>query len=390
MIQKESAKPYIDLGGTIRSAPIESTIKKIKPLLKPLGITRVANVTGLDCVDIPVAVCIRPNSKHLSVSQGKGLTLDLAIISAVMESIEGYHAENPAPPVFQQSYCSLKADHIPVVNPYEFSSSKFLSLHLEEKSLAWATAHELQSDTPVYIPHILSNLDSTVPHPEYSLFNVNSNGLAAGNSEEEAICHAIYEIIERDSLYRWASLAEKKRAATLIKQETILCSRNQYLLEKLYTANQYVKIWNITSPLKVPAFHCVIWDKDSHRKLGVFSGSGCHLSKEIALCRALTEAAQSRLTLISGSRDDIFNDHYHKRFDFDASQNQTACVVDFADDIAHRGARHNFSANLSALKKRLWSNGYKKIYLIKHTKQQIGIPVVHAFIPGMDYNGKRI
>jgi ribosomal protein S12 methylthiotransferase accessory factor len=35
------------------------------------------------------------------------------------------------------------------------------------------------------------------------------------------------------------------------------------------------------------------------------NGSGCHPDKGIALCRALTEAAQSRLTSIAGSRDDI-------------------------------------------------------------------------------------
>ena len=47
--------------------------------------------------------------------------------------------------------------------------------------------------------------------------------------------------------------------------------------------------------------------------LGRFSpcaGSGCHLSADIALSRALTEAAQSRLTVIAGSRDDLFRSTY--------------------------------------------------------------------------------
>ncbi|MGW0450679.1 YcaO-like family protein, partial [Streptosporangium sandarakinum] len=36
-----------------------------------------------------------------------------------------------------------------------------------------------------------------------------------------------------------------------------------------------------------------------------FTGAGCHLNPAIALCRALTEAAQSRLTAIAGARDDL-------------------------------------------------------------------------------------
>ena len=37
----------------------------------------------------------------------------------------------------------------------------------------------------------------------------------------------------------------------------------------------------------------------------VWRGSGSHLSPEVAVSRALTEAAQSRLTFISGARDDL-------------------------------------------------------------------------------------
>lgn len=36
-----------------------------------------------------------------------------------------------------------------------------------------------------------------------------------------------------------------------------------------------------------------------------FTGVGCHNDPAIALCRALIEAAQNRLTAISGARDDL-------------------------------------------------------------------------------------
>jgi len=46
-------------------------------------------------------------------------------------------------------------------------------------------------------------------------------------------------------------------------------------------------------------------DSDPTRRLPAAAGHGCHPCRAVALSRALTEAAQSRLTMISGSRDDV-------------------------------------------------------------------------------------
>ena len=64
-----------------------------------MGITRVAVLTGLDVIGIPVAAAVRPNSRSVAVHQGKGVTLDAAKASAVMEAVECFHAENIALPL---------------------------------------------------------------------------------------------------------------------------------------------------------------------------------------------------------------------------------------------------------------------------------------------------
>ena len=46
------------------------------PIRAPFGITRVANVTGLDRIGLPVVLATRPNSRSVAVSQGKGTSLD--------------------------------------------------------------------------------------------------------------------------------------------------------------------------------------------------------------------------------------------------------------------------------------------------------------------------
>src|SRR5207249_8186019 len=61
--------------GTHRSASLDDTLKRALPLAPVMGITRVANVTGLDSVGIPVVMVCRPNSRSVAVSQGKGIDL---------------------------------------------------------------------------------------------------------------------------------------------------------------------------------------------------------------------------------------------------------------------------------------------------------------------------
>ena len=79
---------------------------RVRPLAKQMGITRLGNITGLDRIGIPVAIAVRPNSRSVSVSQGKGLDLPQAMASALMEASEGFHAEELGP-VRRASYRDL-------------------------------------------------------------------------------------------------------------------------------------------------------------------------------------------------------------------------------------------------------------------------------------------
>ena len=74
--------------GTHRAVAPAETVARVRPFLAAMGITRVANVTGLDHVGIPVVMVCRPNSWSLAVSQGEGLDLAAAEASGLMEAIE--------------------------------------------------------------------------------------------------------------------------------------------------------------------------------------------------------------------------------------------------------------------------------------------------------------
>ena len=63
--------------GTHRILSPAETVARVTPLMALMGITRVADVTGLDRIGVPVVMVCRPNARSLAVSQGKGC--DLAV-----------------------------------------------------------------------------------------------------------------------------------------------------------------------------------------------------------------------------------------------------------------------------------------------------------------------
>jgi ribosomal protein S12 methylthiotransferase accessory factor len=85
--------------GTHRAVPPSETVARLRPLMPALGITRLADVTGLDRIGVPVFQAIRPLSRSVSVSQGKGLDADAARASALMEAAETWHAERAETPL---------------------------------------------------------------------------------------------------------------------------------------------------------------------------------------------------------------------------------------------------------------------------------------------------
>src|SRR5918997_2547108 len=94
--------------GTRRSIPPSETLRSIRPLLGRAGITRLADVTSLDWIGMPVYQAIQPNSRNLSVSQGKGLTRAQAQVSALMEALESFHGEEIRQPTIRATVVEMR------------------------------------------------------------------------------------------------------------------------------------------------------------------------------------------------------------------------------------------------------------------------------------------
>jgi ribosomal protein S12 methylthiotransferase accessory factor len=168
--------------------------------LPNIGITRIADVTGMDCIGIPTVMVVRPNSRSVSVSQGKGVDLITAKVSGLMESIEQFHAEHVQLPLRLASQKEIsaagqaaKVERFPrFERPYD-STQRIL----------WIAGRDLATDVEVWVPFEAVHLDLRLPLPTGSgYFMSGSNGLASGNHRLEAVTHGLCELIERDFGHR--------------------------------------------------------------------------------------------------------------------------------------------------------------------------------------------
>jgi ribosomal protein S12 methylthiotransferase accessory factor len=177
-----------------------------------MGITRIANVTGLDRIGIPVVMVSRPNARSISVSQGKGLELAAAKASGVMEAIETYHAETITLPLKYASFGELCYDHRMIdITGLPFCAG---SRWRDDLAMLWIEGEELLSGQPRWLPYELVSTNYTLPLPPGSgCFAANTNGLASGNSLAEAICHGLCELIERDATTLWRMRGAAARRA---------------------------------------------------------------------------------------------------------------------------------------------------------------------------------
>jgi len=335
-----------------------------------------------------VMVC-RPNARSLSVSQGKGLDLDAARASGLMEATELHHAERITLPVKLATYSQLCFTHrladvraLPLLEGAAFHP---------ERRILWIESFDLVTEEPVWLPYELVHMDFTVPLPAGSgSFAPSSNGLASGNHLLEAVIHGLCEVIERDAYAVWSVAGARARERTRIDPATVDDPACRGLLEKFQEAEVPVTLWEITSEVGVPVFRC---DAEgaaprSGRPLPRAGGMGCHPSRGVALARALTEAAQSRLTQISGSRDDMFRETYERTFDVDRSPAARAGPTDpraarsFGD--APDRAFDTFEEELAWLLERLGSAGFERVLVVDLTKEAYGIPVVRVVVPGLE------
>jgi YcaO-like protein with predicted kinase domain len=274
----------------------EQLFAQLRRHFVPAGITRVADVTGLDVVGIPVTMVTRPLGFALSVAQGKGVTLADARLSGVMEALEHHHAEEP-PIALRYGSAERLLKDAPV-----------LGGQLAVRPGLWAEARSLTDASVAFVPYELVHLDHRTPSPSQSTpLESSSVGLGGARTREGAASHALLEIIERDearAFYALEAQTQRRRRVDLGSVEDPTC---RALLARYAAADVRVGLWDIRQRFGVPCYLCDVIDAHPNpfRPMIRARGYGAASSHALALRRALCEAAQSRLTVVAGARDDL-------------------------------------------------------------------------------------
>ena len=290
--------------GTHRIIPPSQTIENNEDKCKIAGITRITEITHLDRIGLPVFSAIRPTSQDgaISIYGGKGISVEHAKASAMMEGFERYSAEkqNENTNTGTISEISSKGNIIDIETlnlPKDFKKENIDSLNLE-----WNTCHDLISGDDYFVP------SNAIYHPYVSdnnsiqsLFKSNTNGLASGNSLEEAILHGMFEVIERDA---WSIFELTHKNSAQIDLDSIESDIVNDALLKFRENEINIKLMDLTADINVPTIAASA-DDTLLKDAGLLTlGIGTHLDPEVAILRSLTEVAQSRATQIHGARED--------------------------------------------------------------------------------------
>lgn len=377
--------PVTYFGCTHRAIPPERTIINVEDKLKRAGVTRIAEITHLDRLGIPVYSAIRPGAAEgaVSIYAGKGATKSQAKASAMMEAFERYSAEINEEDTFQfesGTYSEMEN----AVNPKALILPT--SLYEDDKTqLDWAKTMELTEEKEYLIPA------NAIYHPYMplngsALFKSNTNGLASGNRIEEAVYHGITEVVERDA---WSIFEAKKEPKSEVDCETIENPMIKDMLSKFTQAEVDVRLLELTADVEITTIAAVSDDTVLKDPALLSLGVGTHLNPEVAVIRALTEVAQSRATQIHGTREDTNRAVFMRKAGYDRMKrinkhwfNDSHKLMDISQ-IKDR-SKTNFKEDIETCMDLLRKNGFKKIYYVDLTRNEVEIPVARVIIPGME------
>jgi YcaO-like protein with predicted kinase domain len=372
--------------GTHRTVAPADTLARVRPLMPTMGITRIANITGLDRVGIPVVMVCRPNSRSIAVSQGKGPTLEAAKASGLMEAVETFHAESITRPLMLGTARELGRSH-PLADIDQLPHAT-ASRFGPDEAILWIEARDLLAGSSRWLPYEFVHTDYTLSlGPASGYFPANTNGLASGNHLLEAVAHGICEVIERDATTLWMQKGERFRRGRVLRLDSVDDDLCQEMLARFARARVAVRVWDTTSDVGVSSFYCLVMGQAGGFVDPEFGG-GCHPARQVALLRALAEAAQARTTYIAGSRDDFSRDDYsatardrrHRRcrmlMDTGAGERDFHDVPSCESDTLRE--------DVEWVLRRLRSAGIQQVLVVDLTKPEMGLPVVRVVVPGLE------
>ena len=375
--------------GTHRIIPPSQTIENNQDKAKLAGITRITEITDLDRIGLPVFSAIRPTAEDgaISIYGGKGISKDHAKASALMEGFERYSAEKQDSDETVTATINEISDMGEYIEPKSLNLPKKLEkVNIESMPLEWSIAHDLISDEDYYIPTNAIYHPYTHDNTVESLFKSNTNGLASGNSLEEAILHGMFEVIERDA---WSIFELTHKNYSQINLNTIESDVVNDALLKFENEGIKIKLMDFTADVKIPTIAASA-DDTVLKDPGLLTlGMGTHLNPEVAVLRALTEVAQSRATQIHGTREDTVRADFAREAGYERMKRINRYYFKEEDDKINLSDIEDKSTtsvtdDIEIVKENLIANDISRVLYVDLTRPEIDVSVVRVVIPEME------
>lgn len=295
-------------GAAPRTMTATDTMLRVEPYLADYGITRVAHLTFLDRVGIPVHTAHKPAGRTLSNGSGKGATEEASRIGAMMEAIEQAYWEECVIPRLRISDRDLTVDRVAHIDPRDLPMNRG-NLWNPGLAIPWTPMTDMADGTEVLVPADVVGLPPA--HGGTSIADTHicgSNGLASGNNFVEAVLSGLTEVMERDAVAMAHAMTAERSPVQCLDLDVLRARMGEplvSLLEAVERAGLHASVQDRTGDLGLPTYTCRISEKEGSGA-GTFGGYGASPDPMTAVVRAVTEAAQARVLLIAGARDDNF------------------------------------------------------------------------------------
>ena len=261
----------------------------------------------------------------------------------------------------------------------------------------WVRGYSARRREEVWVParHVYLGYDADAPYMYET-----SSGVAVGGCPEEAMLHALLEVIERDAfLMTWYARQRPRR----LRLDTFVQRPVHLLLDHLEGLGYHTSVYDVTQESRVPSVWVQVRRSDG---MGPFSlnGAAAHLTLERAVSSALVEVVGSvgmlgpRVDAARGERcwadpDQITGpDGHFQRY----AHPQGAQALSFLDegewvdarqvaaDAAARFRASDLTINLQAVIRRLLRHHPDVVFVDLSTPRlrRHGLHCVRALVPG--------
>jgi len=370
----------------IRTMFPEDTLKRVLPLLAAAGLDPLEDITQKDNIGIPVFSIARQETAHGKAKfyNGKGPTPEQAKASAIMEAMERYSAEmRETDEIIYGTVDEAIATGMMTLDPAEMILPMRIMNYYRNDAIAWCRGYEMFRGEEIWVP-ACAVYHPYFPDGDIQLFRFHTNGLATGNTMEEAILHSILELVERDA---WSICEYREKAnADVIVPEGSLCSQ---LMKKFNDNGVEIYLKDLTSDIGIPTIGAAADDVRTKDPELLTIGVGTHLNPEIAAVRALTEVAQSRTTHKHGAKTNAKLQKVSQEMGYEKIKKVNRVWYSKSGSTVKLAEMKRLDTpyvldDIEVVFDKLVECGFDKVIAVDLTRPEIMIPAVRMIIPGLE------